>query len=300
MAAAATAAVALAAGLELAVGEPPERVHPVTWFGRVVSWIDREWTGSALAGAVVALALPLFAAGTVAGAVALTDVLHPIAGVAVAGLALFSTTSLRMLLAVARRVIEESERDPETARVGLRALVGRDASALSADEIRSAAVESTAENLADGLVAPLGAFAVCAPFSLSLAAGAAAWVKAVNTLDSMLGYPTTAYGGASARLDDLAMWVPARASAALIALAAGRPAALWRARRWAHAPSSPNSGWPMATLAAVLDARLEKPGAYALNPRVALPTVADARRGMGIVGRTGGLYYALAGAIAWL
>jgi adenosylcobinamide-phosphate synthase len=185
--------VALAAGLELAFGEPLERTHPVAWFGRAVAWTDREWSRPRLAGVAVGFAAPLFAAGAVSGAVALAGSVHAAFGVLAAG---------------------------------------RNASGLSAGEVRSAAVESAAENLADGLVAPLGAFAVLAPASIALATGAAAWVKAVNTLDSMLGYPSKPHGTASARLDDLVMWVPARASAIIIALAARRPAALTSARRF--------------------------------------------------------------------
>jgi adenosylcobinamide-phosphate synthase len=128
----------------------------------------------------------------------------------------------------------------------------------------------------------------------------AAWVKAVNTLDSTLGYPSKPHGSASARLDDLVMWLPARASATLIGLAARRPVAPARARRWARAPPSPNSGWPMATLAAVLGVRLEKPDVYVLNPIADLPSVEIGLRGVRIVGVAGTIAYAIAGGIAWL
>lgn len=300
MSATGVVAVALAVGLELAFGEPPERAHPVAWFGRAVAWTDREWSRPRLAGVAVGFAAPLLAAGAVGGAVALAGSIHAAFGPLVAGLGLFSTTSLRMLLGIAREVIAESASDLGTAREELRALAGRDASELSAGEVRSAAVESAAENLADGLVAPLGAFAILAPASIALAAGAAAWVKAVNTLDSMLGYPSKPHGAASARLDDLVMWAPARTSAALIGLAARRPAAPASARRWVGEPPSPNSGWPMATLAGVLDVRLEKPNVYVLNPTAGLPDVEAGLCGVRIVGVAGAIAYLLGGAIAWL
>lgn len=295
----ALAALALAVGLEFAVGEPPTRAHPVAWFGRAVGRADREWTRPRATGLAVALFLPAVAAGAVGAAVAVALLVHPFAGVLAAGLALFVSTSLRMLLETARTVIGETERDLASARESVLALAGRDAEALSAGEIRSAATESAAENLADGLVAPLFAFALLAPLSLSLAAGGAVWVKAVNTLDSMLGYPEKTHGTASARLDDFVMWLPARVSAALLALGASQPRALRQAREWADAPPSPNSGWPMATLAAVLDCRLEKPGVYVLNPSKGLPTVEEARRGVRIVALSGALSYLLAGAILW-
>jgi adenosylcobinamide-phosphate synthase len=213
---------------------------------------------------------------------------------------LFTTTSLRMLLAEAQGVVAASETDVAAARERLLALAGRDSSALSAGQLRSAAVESAAENLSDGLVAPLLAFVALAPLSLPLAAGGAAWVKAVNTLDSMLGYPEKPHGTASARLDDLVMWIPARASAVLLALAARDPDALQQARRWARVPPSPNAGWPMATVAAALHVRLEKPGVYTLNEVGGLPTVADAERGVRLT-RLAGLLAVLgaAGVVAW-
>ena len=291
-------AVVVAAGLEALLSEPPTRVHPVAWFGRAVAPFDREWRRPRAVGVGAALVLPLPAAGVVAGAVWLAGTVHPLAAGVLAGLALFSTTSLRMLLDEVRRVNDLVQSDLAGARSALRSLAGREASDLSAGEVRSAAVESAAENLADGLVAPLLAFAVLAPVSLPLAAGAAAWVKAVNTLDSMLGYRSKPVGWASARLDDLVMWVPARLSAGLLAVGAGRPGTLVRAREWATEPPSPNSGWPMATLAALLSVRLEKPGVYVLNPERALPGSEAVERGVGLVRRAGLLAYAAAGIVA--
>ena len=304
----AVGAVALALALDVAVGEPRDAFHPVAWFGRLVGRVDHEWRRPGLAGAFAALTLPLAAALIVGVAVAVAVAVHPIAGVVLAGLALFVTTSLRSLLGTADRVIGLTEDDLPAAQEALLALAGRDAGNLSAGQVRSAATESAAENLADGLVAPLGAFAVLVvgaslasrpALALPLAAAGAAWVKGVNTLDSMLGYQHKAVGGPSARLDDLVMWLPARASAVLIAVAALAPGSLVRARQWARAPPSPNSGWPMATLAVAVDARLQKPGVYDLDPDAALPSVADARRGVRIVGVAGLLAYVLAGVIAW-
>jgi adenosylcobinamide-phosphate synthase len=293
-------AVALALVLDAAVSEPPSRLHPVAWFGSLVEPFDREWSRPRLVGAAVAVALPLLAGVSVALALEIVAELSPVAGVLAAGVVLFSTTSLRMLVSTASEVVAATELDLPTARERLRWLAGRDAADLSAGEVRSGAVESAAENLADGLVAPLLAFALLAPASVALAAGAAAWVKAVNTLDSMLGYPHKPYGAASARLDDVVMWIPARASAALVAAAALAPDALTGGRRWARAPPSPNSGWPMATLAAAVNARFEKPGVYVLNPDAGLPSVETARDGIRVVGVAGLLAYLAAGLLVAL
>jgi adenosylcobinamide-phosphate synthase len=293
-------AVGLSLTGDLLFEEPPARLHPVTLFGRVVAPFDREWTHPKLVGTVVAGVLPLAASLVASGVTAAVLRVQPAIGAILGGLVLFSTVSLRMLLSVARAVISETETDLLSARESVSALVGRETASLSADELRSAAVESAAENLADGVVAPLTAFAVGVQFSLAVGVGAAVWVKAVNTLDSMLGYRAKPVGWASARLDDIAMWLPARISACCLAVAAGKPSALTQARKWTGLPPSPNSGWPMATLAAALDIQLRKADAYVLNPDEQLPTVETANRGTRIVAGAGALAFVLTGLVAGL
>jgi adenosylcobinamide-phosphate synthase len=294
----ALAVIGLAVSLDLLVGEPPTPAHPVAWFGRLVGALDRDWSvterGQRLAGVGIAALAPLVPAVVAGGAVLAAMAVHPLAGGVVAAVVLFLTISIRSLLELTGTVVAATDADLADARTQVRGLVGRDASTLSAGELRSAAVESAAENLADGLVATVLPFAVLAPVSLPAAAAAAAWVKGVNTLDSMLGYPSKPVGTASARLDDLVMFLPARVSAIAIAIAAADPLALARARTWAQVPPSPNSGWPMATLACALAIRLEKPGVYTLNPDAALPTLADGERGVSLVGRAAGVSIVIA------
>ena len=297
-------AIALAAGLEIAVAEPPRRAHPVAMFGRAVAPLDREWRRPRLVGLAGTLGLPLAAAAVVAALVALAGRFDPWLAAVAAGLALFVTTSLRMLLAAAQETVGATETDLDAARSSLRALAGRDASVLSPGEIRSAAVESAAENLADGLIAPLGGFVLGVVVAgaavgdgttaLAFGAGAAAWVKAVNTLDSMLGYRSKPVGWAPARLDDLVMWLPARASALLLAVAAAHPFALVRARSWLAGVPSPNSGWPMGTLAAAHEVRLVKPGVYTLAGGDSLPDVTTSQRALRTVAVAGVLAYGTA------
>lgn len=295
----AAVAVVIAFVLDLTIEEFPQRLHPVAWYGGLLESLDRDWPWSRLISVMIALGAPLAVAGMAGGVVALGLRIGPWVGAIVAGLVLFSTVSLRMLLRVSRSVIDASDTDLSTAREELLALAGREASSLSPPQVRSAAVESTAENVADGLVAPLIAFAIGSIISLPVGAAGALWVKAVNTGDSMLGYPSNPSGWASARLDDAVMWLPARLAALLLALVGLKPGALWRARRWAQRPPSPNSGWPMATLAVILGVRLEKPGEYELGPEGALPTVEQAHRGVRLTGFAGLLAFLGAGVIAW-
>jgi len=282
------AVIGLAFSLDLLIGEPRNQWHPVAWFGRFVAFLDRDWAstdrGQQVVGIAIAGFTPLLPAIVAGGLVYAVGTIQPLAGAVLAGVVLFVSTSLRSLLELTETVLEATEGDLEIAREEIRGLVGRERTGLSSEQLRSAAIESVAENLADGLVASLVAFALFAPVSLPVATAAAVWVKGVNTLDSMLGYPEKPIGTASARLDDFVMWIPARLTALAIAAAAGNPRALWEARTWARVPASPNSGWPMATLACVLSIRLWKVGVYDLNPDADLPTIEDGTRAVTLVG----------------
>ena len=130
-------------------------------------------------------------------------------------------------------------------------IVGRDTSELSAQEVRTAALETLAENLSDGVIAPLFWFAFLGvPGMLAY--------KMVNTLDSMIGYKTDRYkdfGCWAAHIDDIANYIPARLTALLMVVVAGKPqlaSFVWRNGR-RHA--SPNSGYPEAALAGILNCR---------------------------------------------
>ncbi|MBS3759965.1 adenosylcobinamide-phosphate synthase CbiB [Halodesulfurarchaeum sp.] len=292
-------AVGVAFVLDAVVGEPPESVHPVAQLGQVIGALDHNFSRPGIVGTVIAVLLPLAFAVLAGGSVWLLGHVNPLLAGLFGGLILFTMLSLDMLTGLTSRVIDATETDPEQAKQDVIGLVGRNTESLSPAELRSAAVESLAENLADGLVGPLLAFAIGSLVSLPVAVGTAAWVKGVNTLDSMLGYPDRPLGTASARLDDVVEWVPARLSAALIAVAAVDPLALSRAQAWVGEPQSPNSGWPMAAMAATLDIRLRKPDAYDLNPTASFPSLDRAHEAVQVGTRAGILAFVLAGVIAW-
>jgi adenosylcobinamide-phosphate synthase len=296
----AVVAILLAFTLDVSFGEPPGRIHPVALFGRLIVVVDREWARPRAVGLVVALTLPVIFAVTLAGVTVLALTAGPVVGSLVAGCCLFVTMSYRLLLVTGRDVVTQTASDPEAARSEIRALVGRDTADLSPAHLRSGAVESLAENLADGLVAPLCGFLAGALVSPPAAVAGAAWVKGVNTLDSMLGYESRPVGWASARLDDAVMWLPARVSALLLALAARRPGAVVGARSDAGEPSSPNSGWPMATLARTAGVELHKPGAYRLNAQESLPGPERATEAIRQVALAGALSCLVAVTLAWL
>ena len=286
------AVLLLALLLDLALGEPPNRLHPTVWMGQTVSLAgriapgpQRSPAGQLLAGLLMALLLPA-AWGALAWAIAAgLSALHPLAYLIVAAALLKTAFSVRMLRRVAARVGRLlAAGDLAAARREMSALVSRDAATLTAGQMAAAAIESVAENITDSVVAPLLAFAL---FGLP---GAAAY-RALNTLDSMVGYHGRYeyLGKASARLDDLANLLPARLAALLLCLAiallpgmSGRravPIMLAHRRR----TESPNAGWTMAAMAGGLGVTLEKTGHYRLGdpaPEPAAPHIRRATRAL--------------------
>jgi adenosylcobinamide-phosphate synthase len=229
--------------LDAIAGEPPISPHPVAAFGRAMRAVEgRVYADDLSAGAMHA------AAGVTLGAAT---------GVAV------RSTMVATYVAVAGRALRDAALqvhaaldagDLDEARRLLPALVGRDPAGLDVKEVTRAAVESLAENTVDAVVAPaLWGAAAGAPGALAY--------RAINTMDAMIGHRTpryARYGTAAARLDDMANWVPARVTAALVA--AVRPtqaSAVWTATRTqAAAHPSPNAGVAEAAFAAALELRL--------------------------------------------
>ena len=286
------AVLLLALLLDLALGEPPNRLHPTVWMGQTVSLAgriapgpQRSPAGQLLAGLLMALLLPA-AWGALAWAIAAGLLaLHPLAYLIVAAALLKTAFSVRMLRRVAAGVGRLlAAGDLAAARREMSALVSRDAASLTAGQMAAAAIESVAENITDSVVAPLLAFAL---FGLP---GAAAY-RALNTLDSMVGYHGRYeyLGKASARLDDLVNLLPARLAALLLCLAiallpamSGRravPVMLAHRRR----TESPNAGWTMAAMAGGLGVTLAKTGYYRLGdpaPEPAAPHIGRATRAL--------------------
>lgn len=275
--------------LDRATGEPPDRFHPVAWFGTAMGrveahlWADRRWRG--VVNAAVGLAI-----GWSAG-VALRSTAVAVA-ISAAG---------RSLRATAEDVGQTLEAgDLMAARHQLRSLAGRDPSELDGSGISAAVIESVAENSVDAVVAPVF-WAVVAG-----APGALAY-RAVNTMDAMVGHRSDRYrhyGWAAARLDDAANYLPARLFAALVMAAnPDRAADVARlVRRDAGAHPSPNAGVAETAMAASLGVELGGPLRYGARrddrPRLGdgpRPQPADIRRAVDVADRTERM---LAGALA--
>jgi len=261
--------VAVAIVIDLIVGDPRSLPHPVVIIGRFISHYERLWNRGApkqrrLGGVLLTLVVVGGVWGISVLVLAILARLHP--GLAlIAELWLLSTTLAIKGLADAGRAIAVplAKGDLPAARQALGMIVGRDTQSLDEAEITRGAVETVAENTVDGITAPLF-FALIGGAPLALA------YKAVNTLDSMVGYRNARYndfGYASAKLDDVANWLPARLTAFCLWLAglllssAGGLRLRWRGAlkgTWRDAPRhpSPNAGWPEAMVARLLGVQL--------------------------------------------
>jgi len=265
-----TTAIAAALALDLVFGDPPWMPHPVRFIGRAVTLGEARlrigearadlWRGALLASAVVIVTA--LAAWIV---IAVASTAANWLGLAAAVLIAWTTLALNGLDRAAGEVGRAlgRERD-DLARAAMPALVGRDPATLDRDAMVCATVESVAENCSDGVVAPLCFLFVGGPV-LALA------YKAINTLDSMIGYRDARhlyFGRAAARLDDAANFVPARVTALCLAAAAaltlGRGgAALGACRADARKHASPNAGFPEAAMAGALGIELGGDAVYA-------------------------------------
>ena len=262
------ASVATALLADALLGEPPETIHPVVFMGRAISAFERRalalknarW--ARLAGLFLAVTLPVLSFALARGALCLAPPrLRWIFEVALLSTTLSMRGLARSALAVASKL---GGGDLASARVRVGAFVGRDTAHLSPKEVSRAAIESVAENASDGVVAPM-------LYGLLLGAPGALAYKAINTLDSMVGFPHPPYehlGWASARLDDLANFVPARLTTLLAAAASGFAGGSGFVKTLAVAScygpltKSPNAGWAEAAFAGALDLRLGGPNSY--------------------------------------
>jgi len=286
-----------ALALDLLSGEPPESVHPVVWIGRTIDGLKRYWSGRGkFRGLALVFIVVTLSGGSAYLAYFLVSHLWPPAGLLIAIYLFKSTFSLRALLETSKNIAAEIETEPDSARLRLRALVGRDTSRSTKAQMRSAVIESLFENLVDSLVTPslfyLTGLQLGVGFGLSLAL----FYKAANTLDSMIGYRTEELeqiGFAAAKLDDLLNFLPARLTAGVIGLAGLSPRGLACAVEDSSRPSSPNSGWPMSAAAGVLGVQLVKPGHYVLGREYELPQAEDLERALGLAKRSAALIVVL-------
>lgn len=247
--------------LDLLLGDPAWLPHPVVGFGKMISWGEHRLNQGLhrmLKGALLAIGLILLVFFVAWCLRYLLQSLHDVVVIILDAVIIFYCLAGTTLIREVRAVFHALDRSLEEGRQQVARIVGRDTSELSAQEVRTAALETLAENLSDGVIAPLFWFALLGtPGMLAY--------KMVNTLDSMIGYKTERYkdfGCWAAHIDDVANYIPARLTALLMIIASGKLHLLTFV--WKNGPrhASPNSGYPEAALAGILNCRFGGPHYY--------------------------------------
>ena len=245
--------------LDFIFGDPSRLPHPVVWFGKMISWGEHRLNKGShrmAKGAVMAIVLILMVFFVVWGLKRLLPnmVLWLVLDTIIIFYCLAGTTLIREV----REVFLALDRSLDEGRQQVARIVGRDTSQLSAQEVRTAALETLAENLSDGVIAPLFWFALLGtPGMLAY--------KMVNTLDSMIGYRTERYkdfGCWAAHIDDVANYIPARLTALLMVIVSGKWSLVKFVWKNGRRHASPNSGYPEAALAGILNCRFGGPHYY--------------------------------------
>ena len=288
--------------IDCAIGDPYWLPHPVVLIGKLISLSEKGLRrvfpktdrGAFQAGLIMAILVPILSAGVSFGILFGLYLLSPWAYFAMSSIMCWQCFAARCLAKEAQKVVKTLETDGlEAGRKQVSMLVGRDTDELSEEQVLKATVETVAENASDGVIAPM-------LFMLLFGAVGGFFYKAINTMDSMVGYKNDRYlyfGRAAAKLDDAANFIPARLSAlAMIAAAPafrldGRNAfRIWKRDRRKHA--SPNSAQTESVAAGALHIELAGPASY-FGRRVEKPTLGDGDRPIekADVGRTAKLMY---------
>ena len=254
--------------LDLLFGDPARLPHPIVWFGKAIAFFEHRLNKGShrkLKGALVAIGLIIFV--YVSTWLLLWSISHFIIYIShysllishlAEGVLIFFCLAGTTLIREVREVFLALDRSLDEGRRQVARIVGRDTSELSAQEVRTAALETLAENLSDGVIAPLFWLAILG------VPGMMAY-KMVNTLDSMIGYKTERYrdfGCWAAHIDDVANYIPARLTALLMAVAALSLSTFRFSLKYGRKHASPNSGYPEAALAGILNCRFGGPHYY--------------------------------------
>lgn len=258
------------------LGDPQWMPHPVVAFGKAIAFFEHRLNhgnGRFLKGMSVSCLLVMGVYGLTAWLMQQAALFSPGLLMVLQVLLIFYCLAGTTLVREVRMVFLAVDRSLEEGRRQVARIVGRDTSELSAQEVRAAALETLAENLSDGVVAPLFWY-------LLLGVPGMFAYKMVNTLDSMIGYRNERYrrfGCFAARLDDVANFVPARLTAFLMIVVSGRFSLLEFVARYGNQHASPNSGYPESALAGILNCRFGGPHYY-FGEEVWKPYIGDNER----------------------
>lgn len=272
--------------LDQLLGDPPGWPHPVRWIGSLIAVVEkvlRKHFPERLGGFLLLLVVVTITGGLVATALLLSHRWHPYARLGLSTILIYYGLASRSLARETGSVLDACrDGDLVQSRKRLGFIVGRDTAELPPEQIYRACIETVAENTTDGIVAPL--------FYAALAGPVGMWIyKAINTLDSMVGYKDARYrrfGTASARADDVANFVPARLTWLVISLAAALTGARSREAlrmgwRDGRKHPSPNAAWSEAAMAGALGIQLGGSSTYQGVPSEK-PLLGDAGEPLGL------------------
>lgn len=235
-------------------GDPPSLPHPVVGFGKMISWGEKRLNKGRyrlFKGASLSIMLVIISFSFICFLLQWTTSIHPFITILLSAIVIFYCLAGKTLIVEVRKVFAALDSSIEEGRSQVSRVVGRDTSTLSPQQIRTAALETLSENLSDGVIAPLFWF-------MLLGIPGMFAYKMINTLDSMIGYKNERYkdfGCWAARIDDIANYIPARLTALLMILISGKVNLLSFVKEYANQHISPNSGYPEAALAGILNCR---------------------------------------------
>lgn len=235
-------------------GDPTSLPHPIVWFGNAISFIEKRWNKGCnrkIKGAISSIFL-IIASGLIALLIYVgLYSIHWILALLFTSIGTFYCLAGKTLIDEVTMVFYAVDHSIEDGRKQVGRIVGRDTNNLSAQEVRAAALETLAENLSDGVIAPLFWY-------LCLGLPGMVMYKMINTLDSMIGYRNDRYkdyGCWVAHIDDIANYLPARITAFLMLAVCNKLKLLSFVWKYGKAHLSPNSGFPEAALAGILNCR---------------------------------------------
>lgn len=248
--------------LDYLFGDPISIPHPIIYFGKAISWGEKQWNHGNLRvqkGAMMIFFYLLILVVVLGFTTMILEAFSPWLYLVIATYMLWMGIANRTLIAEGKAVINKLDTEGlDAGRTQLSRIVGRDTSVLTEQEVRLATLETLSENLSDGVVAPLFWYAV-------LGVPGVMGYKLINTFDSMVGYKNHRYlrfGRIPAQLDDIVNYIPARITAVLMFLVTLNPAVITSVKKYRKAHASPNAGYPESALAGVLSCQFGGPHLY--------------------------------------
>lgn len=246
---------------DMLLGDPQWLPHPIIGFGKIISWGERKLNHKnkrKLKGALFSLLLIALTFGITYIFILFLNRIHLYLGTLISSIIVFYCLAGKTLITEVKNTFLAVNESLEYGRMHVSRIVGRDASQLNEQQIKTAALETLSENLSDGVIAPLFWYMLLGvPGMLAY--------KMINTLDSMIGYKNERYkefGCWAARIDDVANYIPSRLTSFMMVIVSGKLSVFSFIRKYSRQHASPNSGYPEAALAGILNCQFGGPNIY--------------------------------------